>query len=95
MSEPDGQPTVKCPSCGEEMCLEALASVPASQKTSMRLTSESELIAAEVIGNVIAQQCKVFQAVAKQMGTRVAVFVSNMTCTPGVVEIEFIITSVK
>lgn len=90
----DELPVVKCPSCGVECCLEAEAAVPPSQTLTIRLESESKYLPAEVIGATIKYQTEIFKSVAKQMGTAVAVFISKMTTTDHVAEIEFTITAV-
>jgi hypothetical protein len=91
MTEETKTPTVKCPKCSSEFHVALNSAVPDEQRMTIRLNSESPFIPAEVVGQAIAGQVKVLRSVAKTHGVMVSIFVTQMVCVPGSVEIEFTI----
>jgi hypothetical protein len=87
---------VSCPSCGSEIKLGFRAQVPARQKITVTLKrDEGEHFAAECVAGVIDSQVKILQSVAEGLGSKVAVFVSNLQMRPAEIEIEFSVIATK
>jgi hypothetical protein len=87
---------VSCPSCGSEIKLGFRATVPDSQKITITLKrSEGDHFAAECVAGVIDSQVRILQSVAEGLGSKVAVFVSNIQTRPAELEIEFTVIATK
>lgn len=85
---------VSCPSCGASFAVEAIALVPQSQKMKVTLHSESQFIAAKSLGGVITANAALLKAVARDIGTKVEVFVCGIERRDNAIEIEFLITTI-
>jgi hypothetical protein len=86
---------VKCPHCKKEHELEYRARIPADQKMSILIKSESECIAADALGLLLTNTTKALQSVAKNIGGKVAVFVQDITVSSKEVKCDIFLTSVQ
>ena len=84
-------PIITCTHCKQQHKITPSAFVPEYQHLTMSLKSESEMFDAQGLGDLLTATAKSMRAVAKGMGTSVAVFVSSVTVTHGSIDVGFVI----
>ena len=85
----------KCPTCSHEFEAAFVATVPDKQIFTLDITMQSEIISATVLGDIITSTSKLLEAVAKEIHSRVHVFIQSVQCEPQKVSITFLIAAVK
>jgi hypothetical protein len=91
------QVPLKCPKCTHEFQVTAQAVIPAIQKLRMTLKQMegSPGMSAETVGKSILNFQKLMSAVAKDIGAKIHVFVTEISYRDGTLEVEFLMTEVK
>ena len=82
-----------CPNCGTH--LSAASTVPPEQRLTVKITSESELIDALALGQILTETAKAMSAVARELGQKVAVFVESVKIEANVAEATLLIVEHK
>jgi hypothetical protein len=85
----------RCPKCNETFPVMLEALIPAEQVMCVKLTSESELFPADTIGSTIVNTTKLLQAIAREAGTPLTIFVKSVELKPHEVTIAFLMTVIK
>ena len=86
---------VECPHCEKKHDVNIHAVIPDTQEMSVTIKSESDMIAADAFGLLMVNTTQALQAVAKNIGGKVAVFILSCTVTPNEIKTDFLVTSVK
>ena len=77
---------MECPKCGEQLMVAAV--VPEEQSLVISMTSESEMFDAEGVADTLKATARSMRAIAKELDSRVAVFLKDIRVTPGRIDIE-------
>lgn len=87
---------VKCPSCQHDFKMALKAIVPNESRMVFNVTLKDadQWISAKTLGGIISANDRLLKAVARDIGGRVEVFVSDMAAKPNGVSIEFVVVDV-
>ena len=83
----------KCPKCGS--LIDICVFIPDESKIKMRLENETTVISAKTLGEMIVRAEKLFVQIAKDMGSKVHVVITEIEKKDNMVEVEFAILKVK
>ena len=83
----------KCPKCHSP--LDFFAIIPDECKIKMRLENETTVISAKTLGEMIVRAEKLFVQIAKDMGSKVHVVITEIDKKDNMVEVEFAVLKVK
>ena len=86
---------VICPYCKKEYNTLVEACVPDEQKISITIKTESENISADTLGSFLVNMTKVYKAVAKDLGTKIVVFVKDIQMKPSQTTIDLYLVGAK
>lgn len=87
--------SVKCPHCEQSFPVALAAYVPDEQRMSIEIGHKSPFISARTLGETMSNMNDLLIAVAKDIGSKVAVMVESCELSNGKATINFIISRVE
>ena len=85
---------IKCPDCGKENDFAMHVVIPKDQSLTLAMECKNEMFSAKVIAGQIDNMRKLLEAVAKDAGGKVMVFIQDVKVEPHKIAIRFFITSI-
>lgn len=88
---------ITCPHCEKEFGVSAKSVIPPEQRMSVRLTLEEGMsgISAKTLGEHISATESLLRNVAKDMGSKISVFVEDVRFEAKTIEMDYFLTEVK